>query len=147
MSTTTLSATKAKPKNPVCVKSKELQEHLSSRGITMDVSHVRPMGIVVLDPATGEEEWMLSRDEFNKTLKGEITLVDSFSGGSIPEGSVYGQYVGACGGFTRVTLTDATGKEYVGKYNFSPMENFFKAKGVLAACNRALKGTGILNGT
>mgnify|MGYP007125618319 CR=1 FL=1 len=130
--------------HPLRAVAKGVQEYLNSRGITLDITHGRPVGgLVVIDPDTGEEDSVLSRKEFTKVLKHEIDII--YSEG-LTEDSCYGEFVLAHAGFTRVVLTTATGDTYKGKYNFGKNENFFKSRGIYFAIKAALDGTCILEG-
>lgn len=118
-------------------KSIEIQEELREYGYTLDVTHNRIMnGFAAIDPDTNEYDSCLSREEFAKAVYNHSYRANFYRDDDTLK---FGNFVSPTGGFTRVKLTKDDGTVLVGKYNFGPKEQFFKANGVLRAIGRALK--------
>lgn len=120
--------------------SKYLQIFVRENFEIKDISHGRPT-LVAVEDEYGFVDSILSKDEYYKAFaKDEEDEDDNEE--EIPS---YGDIVFSHGGFTRVTLVDKSGKEFIGKYSFKK-EQFVKSKGIVRAISSALRSTGALKG-
>lgn len=145
--------------------SKSLQNFITQKGFRIEVEHNRPVDIILTSNEKGELFHHFNKSEFYDIIstwleeKDDVTI-DNGDGtishvllnkSEISENDVfiYGDFVRANGGFTKVSLISGEGeneKILEGKFNFKSSDPFFKAKGIFNAIKQALRGTDLING-
>lgn len=145
--------------------SKSLQNFIAEKGFRIEVQHNRPVSIMLTSNTGGEIFHHFNKSEFYDIIgtwleEKEDVSIDNGDGttshvllnkSEVSENDVfiYGDFVDANGGFTKVSLITGEGegeKTLEGKFNFKSSDPFFKAKGVFNAIKHALRGTDLING-